>query len=161
MAEDPNTAVTKECKLKLKSSDDKIFEVDCAVAEQSKFLKNILEDIGTEKAVPLPNVSSEILAKVIEYCEYHVNAANTISELDVKKWDQELVRQMDYATLFHLLKAAKYLDVYNFLDLVCQTIADRIKWKSPEAMRKIFNIENDFTPEEEAEVRRDVQWAFE
>ena len=29
------------------------------------------------------------------------------------------------------------------------------------ARRKTFNIENDFTPEEEEEVRRENQWAFE
>jgi S-phase kinase-associated protein 1 len=36
-----------------------------------------------------------------------------------------------------------------------------IKGKTPEEIRKIFNIENDFTPEEEEEVRRENQWAFE
>ena len=33
--------------------------------------------------------------------------------------------------------------------------------KTPEEIRKTFNIRNDFTPEEEEEVRRENQWAFE
>ena len=33
--------------------------------------------------------------------------------------------------------------------------------KTPEEIRRIFNIKNDFTPEEEEEVRRENQWAFE
>lgn len=36
-----------------------------------------------------------------------------------------------------------------------------MKGKSPEELRKEFNIENDFTPEEEEEIRRENQWAFE
>lgn len=36
-----------------------------------------------------------------------------------------------------------------------------IKGKTPDEIRKIFNIKNDFTPEEEEEVRRENQWAFE
>ncbi|KAF8742588.1 hypothetical protein HU200_013592 [Digitaria exilis] len=51
--------------------------------------------------------------------------------------------------------AANYLDIKGLLDLTCQTVADMIKGKSPEEVRKTFNIVNDFTPEEEEEVRRE------
>ena len=47
------------------------------------------------------------------------------------------------------------------LDLTCMTVANMIKGKTPEEIRKTFNIKNDFTPEEEEEVRRENQWAFE
>ena len=33
-----------------------------------------------------------------------------------------------------------------------------IKGKSPEEIRETFNIENDFTPEEEEEIRRENAW---
>ncbi|CAI0458625.1 unnamed protein product [Linum tenue] len=33
--------------------------------------------------------------------------------------------------------------------------------KTPEEIRKYFNIENDFTKEEEEAIRRENQWAFE
>ncbi|CAH2067499.1 unnamed protein product, partial [Thlaspi arvense] len=57
--------------------------------------------------------------------------------------------------------AANYLNIKNLLDLTCQTVADMIKGKTPEEIRTTFNIKNDFTPEEEEEVRRENQWAFE
>ena len=38
---------------------------------------------------------------------------------------------------------------------------DMMKGKTPEKIRKTFNIKNDFTPEEEEEIRRENQWAFE
>ena len=33
--------------------------------------------------------------------------------------------------------------------------ANMIKGKQPEEIRKLFNIQNDFTPEEEAQIRRE------
>lgn len=34
----------------------------------------------------------------------------------------------------------------------CKTVANMIKGKTPEEIRKLFNIVNDFTPEEEVRV---------
>ena len=36
-----------------------------------------------------------------------------------------------------------------------------IKGKTPEEIRKSFNIKNDFTEEEEAQVRKENQWSEE
>ena len=58
-------------------------------------------------------------------------------------------------------QAANYLNIKSLLDLTCMTVANMIKGKTPEEIRKTFNIRNDFTPEEEEEVRRENQWAFE
>ena len=64
------------------------------------------------------------------------------------------------ATLFDLILAANYLNIKGLLDLTCQTVADMTKGKTPEEIREIFNIKNDFTKEED-EIRRGNQWAFE
>ncbi|GLJ33185.1 hypothetical protein SUGI_0668130 [Cryptomeria japonica] len=66
---------------------------------------------------------------------------------------------MDQDTLFRLIVAAKYLEIHNLVDLMCKTIADRIKDKSVEELREIFHVQNDFTPEEEEQVRRETKWA--
>jgi S-phase kinase-associated protein 1 len=47
------------------------------------------------------------------------------------------------------VQTANYLNINNLLDLACQAVADMITGKTPEEIRKIFNIKNDFTPEEE------------
>jgi len=60
-----------------------------------------------------------------------------------------------------MLQAANYLDIKGLLDLTCQSVADMIKSKSVEEIRKIFNIKNDFTPEEEEAIRKENEWAFE
>ncbi|KAF3616042.1 SKP1-like protein 14 [Capsicum annuum] len=60
-----------------------------------------------------------------------------------------------------LSKANNDLNIKSLLDLTRQTVADMIKGKTPEEISKTFNIKNDFTPEEEEEVRRENAWAFE
>ncbi|XP_031475855.1 SKP1-like protein 1A [Nymphaea colorata] len=148
----------------LKSSDGEVFEVEEAVAKESQTISHMIEDGCADSGIPLPNVTSKILAKVIEYCKKHVDAQKSgddkIQEEELKAWDAEFVK-VDQATLFDLILAANYLNIKNLLDLTCQTVADMIKGKTPEEIRKTFNIKNDFTPEEEEEVRRENQWAFE
>lgn len=60
-----------------------------------------------------------------------------------------------------LIQAANYLDIKPLLDVGCKTVANMIKGKSPEEIRKTFNIQNDFTPEEEDQIRRENEWAEE
>ncbi|CAH8278743.1 unnamed protein product [Arabidopsis lyrata] len=164
-------------KITLKSSDGENFEIDEAVALESQTIKHMIEDDCADNGIPLPNVTSKILSKVIEYCKKHVEAAaksettteaaattTTVasgsSDEDLKTWDSEFIK-VDQGTLFDLILAANYLNIKGLLDLTCQTVADMIKGKTPEEIRKTFNIKNDFTPEEEEEVRRENQWAFE
>ena len=157
----------------LRSSDNEEFEVEEAVAMESQTIRHMIEDDCADNGIPLPNVNSKILSKVIEYCNKHVHAAAKPAEgadanaaaaagggEDLKNWDAEFVK-VDQATLFDLILAANYLNIKGLLDLTCQTVADMMKGKTPEEIRETFNIKNDFTKEEEDEIRRENQWAFE
>ncbi|GLT91973.1 hypothetical protein SLE2022_098330 [Rubroshorea leprosula] len=154
-----------ERKITLKSSDGETFEVDEAVALLSQTIKHMIEDGCADNGIPLPNVPSKILSKVIEYCKKHVEApksddrATSVAD-ELKAWDADFVK-VDQVTLFDLILAANYLNIKDLLDLTCETVADMIKGRTPEEIRKTFSIKNDFTPEEEEEVRRENQWAFE
>ncbi|KAE9450291.1 hypothetical protein C3L33_17806, partial [Rhododendron williamsianum] len=186
---------TASKKITLKSSDGEAFEVEEVVALESQTIKHMIEDDCADSVIPLPNVTSKILAKVIEYCKKHVETPKTedrSAEDELKTWDAEFVK-VEQPVLFDLILvmrfrcfmikflavselrasgvkvmkfsdhvwAANYLNIKSLLDLTCQTVADMIKGKTPEEIRKTFNIKNDFTPEEEDEVRRENQWAFE
>jgi len=122
--------------------------------------------------------------QVIEYCKFHADdpappaaegageastpaaapaapaAAAAHTDEEIKEFDAAFVK-VDQSTLFELILAANYLNIKRLLDLCCLTVANMIKGKTPEEIRKTFNIVNDFTPEEEEEVRRENQWAFE
>jgi len=153
--------------VKLKSSQGDLFVVDKDVAVMSNLLKSMVEDAGTDEEIPLPNVKSNILQKVIDYCKHHKGApveeiqkplkSGTLSECGISEWDVEYV-SIDQDTLFELILAANYLDIKALLDLTCAKVASMIKGRTPEEIRQQFNIANDFTPEEEAQVRDENKW---
>ncbi|XP_010438976.1 PREDICTED: SKP1-like protein 4 [Camelina sativa] len=158
-------------KIILKSSDGEIFEVDEAVAVESLTIKHMIEDDCASNGIPLPNVTGAILAKVIEYCKKHVEAAAEADGADkdfcgntenseLNTWDTEFLK-VDQPTLFELILAANYLNISGLLDLTCKAVADQMKGKTPDEMRAHFNIKNDYSPEEEEEVRNENKWAFE
>ncbi|CAI0413091.1 unnamed protein product [Linum tenue] len=136
---------------------------------QSQTIKHMIEDGCAGDGIPIPNVTGAILAKVLEFCKKHQHhAPDRQSDADeLKKWDTNFANwdaefaKVGQDTLYDLLMAANYLNIKDLLDLICQTVADIIKGKKPEEIRSYFKIKNDFTKEEEEEIRRENQWAFE
>ena len=63
----------------------------------------------------------------------------------VQEWYANFV-SVDQEILFELILAANYMDIKPLLDLTCATVASMIKGRTPEEIRKTFNITNDFTP---------------
>jgi S-phase kinase-associated protein 1 len=61
--------------IKLQSSDGEIFPVDVQIARCSLTIKTMLEDLGMEEGeeetIPLRNVNSAILRKVIQWATHH------------------------------------------------------------------------------------------
>ncbi|GFS43300.1 hypothetical protein NPIL_292461 [Nephila pilipes] len=158
--------------IKLQSSDGEIFEVDVEIAKASVTIKTMLEDLGMDddeqEVVPLPNVNSAILKKVIQWATYHRDDPPPPEDDDSKdkrtddisSWDADFLK-VDQGTLFELILAANYLDIKGLLDVTCKTVANMIKGKTPEEIRKTFNIKNDFTPSEEEQVRKENEWCEE
>lgn len=147
--------------VKLLSKEQEAFEVPRAVALRSVTVKDMVEETGMDVPVPLPMVSSKVLTKVIEFCTYHVRADEEQTPEDTRRvWDRDFIK-VDDETLFSLILAANYLNIKPLLDLACKAVADEIKGKTPDEIRTRFNIKNDFTPEEEAEVAKENAWCQE
>ncbi|KAI3864933.1 hypothetical protein MKW92_005950 [Papaver armeniacum] len=113
----------------LSSSDGVPFDVEEAVALQSQTIKHMIEDGCADNGIPLTNVTSNILAKVLEYCKKHVGDIpkgndGKVEDLELQKWDAEFV-EVDQDTLLDLILAANYLNIKHLLNLTCQTVADR------------------------------------
>jgi S-phase kinase-associated protein 1 len=157
--------------INLVSQEGETFEVKIDVAMLSNLVKSMIDDDQDDEAqdIPLPNVKSEVLAKIIEFCNHNVEEPMKEIEKPLKSANMEEVVQEWYAkfvtveqeTLFELILAANYMDIKPLLDLSCATVASLIKGKTPEEIRKTFNITNDFTPEEEAQVREENKWCEE
>ncbi|KAM3282996.1 SKP1-like protein 11 [Capsicum chacoense] len=129
----------------LQSSDKDVFEIEQSILIQSGTIKNMVEDDFT--FIPLPNVDTETLIKIIEYMKKHADKTDSKEE-DIKEFDKDFVKKT-LNELFALVFAANYLHISSLLELLYPSIADRIKDKTTEAIRQIFSIPCDFTPGEE------------
>ncbi|CAM6087594.1 unnamed protein product [Calypogeia fissa] len=126
-------------------------EVEESVAKASKLLKRTI-DCGTVKSICVENV--------MDYCKYHMAPkAVRPSMEEIKRLDLEIV-QVDMATLLQLLLAADHMEISSLIDLMVRSLSGTLVGKTAEEIRRIFNSETDFTPEQEAEVRQENQWAF-
>jgi len=149
-----------------------MFEVPVAVAKLSALVTDIMKDdadSGDIPEVPVPSVRSDILSKVIDFCTHY--KAEPMNEIEkplkshkmdeiVQKWYADFV-DVDQEALFEIIVAANFLNIQPLLDLTCASVAGLIKGKTPEEIRNTFNIINDFTPEEEAQVREENKWCEE
>lgn len=55
-------------------------------------------------------------------------------------------------------QAANYLDIPGIVDITTQKIASMADGKTVEQLREIYGLENDFTPEEEEEIKQRFAW---
>ena len=159
-------------KIKLMSADGETFEVERDVISASTTIKNMMDqiEVGSEddEPIPLQNVTASILKRVIQWAQFHKGDKNENNDDDSREkriddivaWDADFLK-VDQGTLFELLLAANYLGIDGLLDAACKTVALQIKGNEPEDIRKTFNIQNDFTAEEDAEVRNENRWCEE
>jgi len=155
---------------------------DHELVEKSATLQNLKRIAGKEctfRGVIFPSMQSRqvifpskhskiVLEKCISFAEHHSNQSfpypaiekplksNNMHEV-VSRFDADLV-DCEQDILFELILIANDLQFKELLDLTCATVASMIKGKTPEEIRKTFNIVNDFTPEEEAQVREENKW---
>lgn len=144
--------------IKLKSADGVVFNVDVEVAKVSGTIKTMLEHLGftedEDDIVPLPNLKSKILHLIIQWATKHKDdepmAEDDGGERrsdDISNWDTDFLK-VDQGTLFELILASNYLDIKGLMDVTCKTVANMMKGKTPEDIRTLFNITNDFEPGE-------------
>jgi Skp1 family, dimerisation domain len=72
----------------------------------------------------------------------------------VQPWYAEFVK-IDRELLFDLVAAANYMNIKPLLDLSCLAVSILIKGKSAAELRSMFNIQEEFTAEEQAQIERE------
>lgn len=136
--------------IKLRSSDGVIFETDKEIAKTSGTIKHLIDTSGVDAYIPLPEVNSIILRKIIAWAEYHRDDPTPIEDNENKEkrtddiitWDVEFLKT-DQGTLFELLTAANYLDMRGLLEATCKTVANMIKGKKPEEICKTLKCKDE------------------
>ncbi|KAH3674352.1 hypothetical protein WICMUC_003378 [Wickerhamomyces mucosus] len=158
--------------IKITTSDEETFKVERSIVERSVLLKHLLSDLEYDETdedaepIPLPNVRASVFKKVLEWAEHHKNTnfpddedEDARKSAPIDEWDREFLKVVDQEMLYEIILAANYLNIRPLLDAGCKTVAEMIRGKSAEEIRRTFNIVNDFSPEEEAAIKRENEWA--
>lgn len=86
------SSAEKEKKIVLRSLDGEEFEVEKATARYSKIIGNMISDGCVEGTIPLFNIDTKSLAKVIKYYKKHAGVTSILGEYgntneEIKSWD--------------------------------------------------------------------------
>ena len=153
----------------LVSSDGQKVEISSKAVQKSVLVKGIIEDYPDDAEVPLNNIKSNILQKIKEYLDHYENEEPKVIERPlpsqnfkdcVSDWDYNYIN-VDIDLIFELILGANYMDIKPLLELSSAKVASIIKGKNTEEIRKTFNINNDFTPEEEQQILEENKWCME
>ena len=155
----------------LVSSEGDKFKVKKKIAEFSNLAKVMLSQNKDDEdlfEIPLPNVSSDVMVKVIEFSNYHVTNGpmkqiqkplqSTNMEKIVDEWDAQFVNNLNGNIFSKLIKAAYYLEIKSLLVLLLAKVASMIKGMTPEEIRQTFKVKRDFTQQEYIQVKNEGLW---
>ncbi|XP_033150351.1 S-phase kinase-associated protein 1-like [Drosophila busckii] len=145
-------------RIKLQTSDGKIFDTDVEVAKCSQTIAKLLESSELQSGgdgddndddddddydgdiVPLSNINARTLGKVLQWSEHNMAvAAGKVPPESDSSWERQFL-DVEQCVLFELMLAANYLDIKELLDLTCKRVADMIHGKSTAEIQQIFNI---------------------
>jgi len=137
--------------LKLVSKDKKEFEVERKHAFVSTLVKTSLDTDAAATEVPIPGVSSAILAEVITYMNHHKGVEPPIVEKPLRSkvmkdvckdpFDADFIDRIgeNRQALYDLILAANYMDIKSLLHLGCAKVASLIKGQPLEKIKDILS----------------------
>lgn len=136
------------------------FIVKKELADMMGTIKELLEDMGEILEGTEIEVDVDLLAfpYVIQYLQYQFDDKG--NEEKLKTLDEAFVQSLNVnnEVRFMVMRTANYLNIPTLLDLLTTNEANQIKGKTTEELRKMYNIVNDFTPEEEEQIKKDNAW---
>ncbi len=147
----------EEKKIKLKSSDEQIFEVKEKCLLRSNYYKQIKDISNLDEELPLKEIDSKTLEKIIEYLKHYENGEpkeipKPLPSPDLKlvldEWDYNYIITLSLQEIVDLINAANTLDVEELVTLSSARLASEMLNCSVEEARVKFGIESDMTQEE-------------
>jgi len=137
--------------LKLTSKDKKEFTVERKQAFISNLVKTSLENDDKAEEVPIPGVTGDILALVVQYMKEHKGVEPPIIEKPLRskimkdvcphKPDADFIDKIgdNRQMLYDLILAANYMDIKSLLHLGCAKVASLIKGQPLEKIKEILD----------------------
>lgn len=133
--------------LQSKEGVERVVEAD--VVRLSVTIRNLLEDAGADNPIPLLNIDTVTMDRLLEYLNYHHIHPEEHTKYkgkgldEIGDWDLDFCSKMDNGLLFKVILASNYLDIEPLLHLTCKTVAKMIKGKKPEEIKQVLKIEVD------------------
>ena len=137
--------------LTIRAIDGTTFDVDKSTAFISNLLSVMLED-SDEVEVPVIQVSSNDLGKIIEFMEIYKRnpfpkiqtplQSNNMSE-NVGAIYAEFIDSLSQADFFSLINAANYMQVEPLMTLCCCKIASYLVNKKKDEIPAVFGLPSD------------------
>ena len=162
-----NSPINTKKLVKIKTNDNKIYEVPADILKKSKLIAGIIEDMEDNKdeEIFLNEVDSPNLELIIDYLEHYKDKEpKEIPKPFPERTDEEFFRGIlddDWAYNFlsklgieeaiNLINAAGYLLIDGLIDLLAAKLAHEMCNCEVEEARQKFGIECDMTEEEIAE----------
>lgn len=125
-------------------------EIDRNLALQSVTIKNLVEDMPTVNEYELVNAlgepaNNDVVALVFTYLDSHnknvpSGTETKPSDSKMQPWEEDFFKGISMPDLFNFILLANSLDIKPALDAGCRTVANMIKGKTPEEIRKTFQI---------------------
>lgn len=127
------------------------FEVELSAARASNLVRSLVEE-NQDEDVPLQTVSTPVLARIVEFMQYHVHTplqpiAKPLRSADASQcfapeWYCTFIAQFSENELVELASAANFLDLPPLLDLSCAAIALSFRTKTTEELIQFLKLEN-------------------
>jgi len=161
--------------LNLISFDNDRFEVPLETASASGLIKTMFDDDDAmfddqDNDIPLPNVSSTILAKVCVYMTHYDGKsqqpkipAPIPNDGDLKSfisaWDADFLGE-DPAVYVHLVHAADYMDIQGLYELAAVAMASHMRGMSKTEMCNYVGM-TPYPSHETERVMEELKWTKE
>lgn len=118
-------------------------------------------DPDADDVVPVPNVYSNTLARIVQYYARVDDLARADASIDaLVAWKASFFATMPRAELYMLMEAANYLDAPALLDDAAAFVADLIRGRTPDQIRELFGAPRDMTDDETRARAAELAWAI-
>ena len=108
--------------LKLQSSDGETILVDHDLVKQMLTIQTMIDDLGDQdddEVIPIPNVNSEVLQKIIKWTQKYSEETDRASLIS---WQNEYYDSQSVNRIVEIILGADYLDVKSLLNESCRAI---------------------------------------
>jgi hypothetical protein len=147
--------------VKITSSENDSITINVKAAERSALLKNAMKDYPEDSMIPLPDVKTKSLKKIVEFLEHYENEdpkpfpkpldaynpkfPDKYNEY-ISEWDKTYLETFtdDKEFFFELINAAFYMEITALQDLLgTKLLWMMISKDNPEEIREFLGLGDD------------------